>query len=699
MSLQISMLIKGNPNSRGGIQPILNVGLFPVEEEARMDTPPIVREGVSYKIRHAADYIAYTIVDTNVRPADASRAGTLIIGVAIPKVLRLKDGKSPYTLLKELYNKFVTENMTSSSDGFHVFKSDPEKSAFEQLLQNYEVEELRGTSYVAMNQTGGIGVVCAPTEEKLEELFRDSQYPEFQQFCQIEVGRTCESSVNIEIPRKKEYHVFVNGDNTHTTLVNAYDRFDSSRHLSDTEFTTYEENHVSFTLEELTMSPSGTLFDGRVSMHGNRIDCEVKAKDKLFSYKALIVPPLGGRLPEEEKEKVRKLLEAGKLKVLFGGEDCSRAFVTGEEFLVIGANVKKQISLTVSDTEDYIFSYKNDRTGGKLELVVEIKKKKSVAQPTSPARGKEKPTPPVPISTRSDVLVVNFRSKTYDNYEAIITIENNDEKLYQLRQPITLIQIGKNEIGARMIIDNNWKNAPGKMFVQLKHRGQEGSVETSQRYELSFKNGQALVDIDKLDFEKNSSSSKWMRLGAVALATALIGGCIGFFIGKGLAGNGEAEELEEIKDSLKNVKEELRRVRQTNLLDQKPIVPEVTDEIVKEEPNVEKLEENPSGVNQNPPQAKDNHQKDDEREKIRKNIIEKIKKCDFNSLSTDYLTSAVRKGAINPNQRTSIEKIWFKRTNAQVRTIKDIIEEGTYDLSTIEKITAFSNNLSNILEE
>lgn len=705
MDKLISILIKGNSCSSAGFSPLLLVGVFPSREEDKMDTQPLVKEPVTYRIRHAVDYIGYSIVDTNVRSSDASRSGRLVVGVTIPREMQLKGGQSPYTLLKNIYTKYVNENMTISSDGVRTFKTEkPEKSSYDQLLQSFELEERRNHAYVEMSSSGGVGVVCAPTEEKLEELFRDSQYPEFQQFSQIEVGRSCEPSVNIDIPRKKEYHVYLNGRDVQKTLRSAYDRFDSKIYLHDTEFTTYVDNHVCFTLEDLTMSADGTLFNGRVRLQDNRIDCKVNAKEKMFPFYAVIASPLGGKLLEEEKSKVKKLLSSGKLKVLFGGEDYSGAFLTEEEFLVIGEKVKDPVTLTIQETEEFIFSLKKERGNGKLVLIAEQKKKRQSEVP--PIRVDDnrrgfvdsyKKKEPVASNATSDVLTINFRSKSNGSYEVIVTKGNNGDKFYQLRQPVTLMRSPntKNEYGAVMTIDRNWQSASGDIYIQLMRTLQDGSVESTQQDNLFFTNSrEAIVIIDELDFDRHRSSSKWIKLGAIVMAATLIGGGVGFFIGKGLAGNGEAEaEIQSLKKSMESLeKDNLNLKRQIQLLnlDYKPS--NVVEENNPPQPEVPDNQGTVIGQSRNEGQNNTNVL---QKEEMKKEILTWLQNGKFENFTKEYFKNALKTEAITPDQKPWIENLWWKdghsRNSNKIRDIKDNIK----DMQTIEAIVEYSKTIDN----
>ena len=252
---KIGLYIGGTKSRQSGFNPLMITDFFAGDEDNNMDKSTVVIGKPVYVIKHTNDYILYLLIDKKVNPCDRDTLGTLSIALTITRDMQLADGKSPYTLLKAAYDKFRAEYMEPSNDGCDRFlNKDVNRADFIAIMNQYPLER-RVSAYIPMNPSGLTGTLCVP-QEKMADLFRDSQYPEFGQFKEIEISDFCQTTPGleyIEIPRPVVYSIKVNGKEIDTTMSQPDDEFDTASVLIDTEDVEYERMH--FTLENLLNAP------------------------------------------------------------------------------------------------------------------------------------------------------------------------------------------------------------------------------------------------------------------------------------------------------------------------------------------------------------------------------------------------------------------------------------------------------------
>ena len=169
-SNQIALRISGTKERKAGFVPLVGAGVLPSAEEVGLDRAMTGCKGLGFVIKHTPNYSFYMAIDGNVRSFDASANGVLTIAIVIPKGLKIGDDKTPYNLLIEVYNYFVNDYMTESSDGRHVFqKVTPDTEPFKDILSRYPLE-VSTLSRISMNPIGITGKLNVPTE-KMQEFF------------------------------------------------------------------------------------------------------------------------------------------------------------------------------------------------------------------------------------------------------------------------------------------------------------------------------------------------------------------------------------------------------------------------------------------------------------------------------------------------------------------------------------------------
>ena len=660
-AIKIALLIQGNVNSSGGMQPLVSVGLFPTEEIENLDVAPIIQESQSFKIKHCADYIIYNLTDTKVRPIGAARDGRLVIALAMPSRLQLAGGKSPYTLLKEIYTKFVSENMRPTDDGYHIFVSlEPDNEEFRTLLSQNSTEDRSSQVYIPMSQTGGKGVVQAATDEKLEALFRDSQYPEFRQFSEIEIGRTCQPTVNIEIPRHREYKILLNGTPINKKLVKGSDSFNSEDYLHEGKYITYIGQHVAFTLSELINDEDGSMFDGRVTLHGETIECTVNQKPKEFKFKPEIRASLGNTLTQEDVDNLKKLLNSNNLRVMFGGENINKAFLFNETIQANGEGVKLPLSLSSQRIDDYNFSIEKNLESKKIVLIVrKVRKPEPGPVRTSepgPRNTQEQKNMPQPTAT-SRGMELWFVNNEYsiNEYRAIVKSSNNK---HYLRQILTFLAKSQKSgvilYGACLTLDDAWKQA-GDISVRIEYE-KDGIVFSSQPQSPYFINNMAEMDITNLKYEEKPSNKPSMIIPIVAgIAGVIVGLVIGWFLFSNFTkeendDNSEGvfkykQRIESLEKDVKNKDAEI--IRLNDLLNAPR--EEVKAELKREETVKTETVSKPAQV-----QVED----------YKSQIVDKFNNRDYQTVN-GLLSKAVKANQITVEQSKKISSFWWNPNDSK----------------------------------
>lgn len=213
--MPISLRISGRRQRQAGFSPLVNVGIFPSVLDQDLDRNFALSKR-TFVLRHCHEYIAYILYDQMVKSFDTNAPGLLTIALTIPRRERLADGRSPYTLLMEVYRQFQVLYMDFQSDGYYLFKdAQADSNIFKAMVDGYALESYSGR-YIEMNAAGSLGALSVP-ESQMEAFFRDTQYPDFAGFKEIQIAPeliSTPSLARLEIPRKERWEVFINGVST-----------------------------------------------------------------------------------------------------------------------------------------------------------------------------------------------------------------------------------------------------------------------------------------------------------------------------------------------------------------------------------------------------------------------------------------------------------------------------------------------------
>jgi DNA-directed RNA polymerase subunit H (RpoH/RPB5) len=313
---RIMLRVSGTKVRSAGFAPLINIGVLPAELSDSLDKVSLIGEKPTYIISHQSTYIYYGLVDGSVKSMGADTSGVLSIALVIPKGFKLCDNKSPYTILSDIYQKFLSDYMNPLSDGRDEFlDKEIDQEVFREILSEYSLEENK-LPYITMKSQGLIGTLRV-TPDKIEELFRDSQYKEFAEFKEIEVGLNCANSPQLEsiqIPRPVNYSLFINGDDSGRVITDMSELID----VNIPATSTYEYTPTSFTLYDVLSAPNyrlTTKANAEVTAYpaSNRIECKLRKTEIQYDVNWAF------NCDNDIREKVEEALKAGKIFIKIGG--------------------------------------------------------------------------------------------------------------------------------------------------------------------------------------------------------------------------------------------------------------------------------------------------------------------------------------------------------------------------------------------
>lgn len=383
---QIALRIAGTKQRQAGFAPLVTVGVLAGGEGNNMDQVPLVNDKPGYIIKHAEEYILYLLIDRRVKSFDADAPGVLSIALTLARDVQLAGGRSPYTLLKEVYETFRSTYMTPVGDDRDSFvNTDIDNEIFREIIQRYPVEKRVG-AFIPMNASGLSGTLCVP-EDKMEAFFRDTQYPEFAAFKDIHVSNSCQNYPGLEgleIPRPVSYEIYVNGTPTGKKLMRPDDMYQSG--LQSTKYIEY--SNISFTLSEVLTAPDYTLQIGTASVKidpaTSQIQCTIPKHD--IMYKVVLVCSGSN---ENDQRAVGNEIKNGKIRVLMDSED-----ITELKEIKAAEQVGKEFTTYPKSTEKFLFTVKPTIDPAKRELRVKILITRKAITPAPQPRPTRQPQQP-----------------------------------------------------------------------------------------------------------------------------------------------------------------------------------------------------------------------------------------------------------------------------------------------------------------
>ena len=248
-----------------------------------------------------------------------------------------------------------------------------------------------------MNPQGLTGTLNVPAE-KMADFMRDTQFPEFSSFKEIEVGAKCQSSIgleNLEIPRVHIYNIIVNGTPTGQTLRHPKDKYTTT--LESTSMVEY--TNVSFSLGGLLQASGMQMsFEGatiRLDPMTDTIHCTIPKRMVKYSVKVTLKRPGAKDVPAEDQNTIINFFKTDKAQLLLAGKDISDIITTpmSEPYLVDASFATGEVKMMPAHIGDYIFSATSQADKAKHAVSINISYRKETP---APAARPAKPKPTVP---------------------------------------------------------------------------------------------------------------------------------------------------------------------------------------------------------------------------------------------------------------------------------------------------------------
>lgn len=250
---QISLKVCGNPDANGGFQPMVIFNSPSIEIKDNFYTG-FDANSYFFTIKIEKNQVVYKLIKNNVSSLGASRQGSLVIGIAIPKGYKLDAGISPYTVLIELKNRFLALCMTCKDPATEKYEFNSNRvspNILDDIASSYSLVPVQAP-YRTMSTGAPIAYVTI-TEDKIEQLMKDVHYPAFVKYSEIvvanSVGSTSYAPIsNLPIPRMVEYSIYDDGV-LQPIVVSDPKKLLTVKGKGDPKY--YENDTLMFTLEEL----------------------------------------------------------------------------------------------------------------------------------------------------------------------------------------------------------------------------------------------------------------------------------------------------------------------------------------------------------------------------------------------------------------------------------------------------------------
>lgn len=289
---QISLKVCGNPDANSGFQTMAIFNSPSIEIKDNFYTG-FDANSYFFTIKIEKNQVVYKLVKNNVSSLGASRQGSLVIGIAIPKGYKLDKCISPYDVLIELKNRFLALCMTCKDPAtekyeFNTIRVQP--NILNDVAGSYSLVPVQ-MPYRAMSVGAPIGYLTA-TEEQIKLLLNDVQYPAFTKFGEIVVAASVQGTnytpiPNIAIPRKPEYSIYYDGV-LQPEVVSDPKKLLTVNGTGDTRF--FENDSLMFTLEELLNGESVPNVSIDIANEIINVSCKALIKPITRKINVVFVP-------------------------------------------------------------------------------------------------------------------------------------------------------------------------------------------------------------------------------------------------------------------------------------------------------------------------------------------------------------------------------------------------------------------------
>lgn len=255
-SKYISLQVTGNPIANAGYQAIAWYN-NPDIEIKKNDYVGFGSNPYFFVVKIKPKTIIFTIIVNRVRSYEASRQGvSLKIAFSVPKNYKFEGNISPYTVLVHLKDYFIAKCMTLQADGYYMYKEGiVPNTILDDIAKKYPLAEAKGPYHI-MRDGQPIGYVVT-RETDIAQLLNDVQYSIFSNYSEVVIAEKVDATtympiVNIQIPRPKEYTIFVN-NNKERVVTNVNEKI---TYFGDGNPKYYENKSLSFSIKELLETKS-----------------------------------------------------------------------------------------------------------------------------------------------------------------------------------------------------------------------------------------------------------------------------------------------------------------------------------------------------------------------------------------------------------------------------------------------------------
>ena len=256
----ISVKVCGNPDSNSGFTPLLlfNNPSFAVEDSFYVGFDKCSH---FYTIKTTQTQTIYKLIKNNVRSYGAARPGSLVIAFSVPKNYALAGGYTPYDVLNKLKDEFLKRCMTCKDSGSETYEFNAGR------IDQHVLDEVSSVfSLIPAISPNRVMTPAAPkgyvvkSDAEIEELFHDTNYPEFDKYSEVIVAESVSQTNytlidNLQIPRPKNYAIYMDG----VYKMSSSDVNTPLKFLSQKSAEYYDNKGYQFTIQNLK---DGDVFPG-----------------------------------------------------------------------------------------------------------------------------------------------------------------------------------------------------------------------------------------------------------------------------------------------------------------------------------------------------------------------------------------------------------------------------------------------------
>ena len=527
---QISLKVCGNPDANSGFQTMAIFNSPSIEIKDNFYTG-FDANSYFFTIKIEKNQVVYKLVKNNVSSIGASRQGSLVIGIAIPKGYKLDKCISPYDVLIELKNRFLALFMTCKDPAtekyeFNTIRVQP--NILNDVAGSYSLVPVQ-MPYRAMSVGAPIGYLTA-TEEQIKLLLNDVQYPAFTKFGEIVVAASVQGTnytpiPNISIPRMPKYSIYDDGVLQPIVVSDPKKRL-TVKGTGDTRF--FENESLTFTLEELLNGES--VPNVSIDIENESINVSSKALKIPITRKINVV-----FVPKEAETYF--FTRRNEWGLFYGNQQIRLAkdlsfVLTGEEVKILYNIQNFRIQQSRKDQYEARVSSVSSN-----EISISAEK---VRRPVDPTGGTGKTGGGIvqtPSINAYEVLLT--LDQAYKRSRCSVQFFNSEGVLYQSTTALFEIDNDGNHI-ARIYVPKSWSGC--NVQVRLKYKNEYWN---SNNYLGRDNNG--VIELRDKDFSRKSigffsKHSRGIAISLLMLLSLLLGAAIGTYVAKNYVGTSDEQK-------------------------------------------------------------------------------------------------------------------------------------------------------------